>query len=662
MKTDHAPDNNQDTPFASGFNMISLAAALFIGFVMLPATAYMSLITGGGIGGAAHWVTIILFIEVAKRSFVKLRVQELVIIGAVVSGTITSGLVVGTGMTLSGGTFSSNIWYQYFVDSPYAHGFGISELIPSWVVPPAGSEALIRRTFFHRDWLVPLLVLVIHEILFRLNGFTLGYVFFRVTSDYDRLEFPMARVDAEGAWALADYAQGRDTDRWRYFTVGGLMGLVYGAIYAAVPTISGLVMVRPLQLIPIPFVDFTSRIGQVFPAATLGFMTNPALIFIGMVLPFWVVIGSFTGALGTNIANPLLYRRTDLLQTWRPGMSVIPTQVANTIDFWLSVIIGLSLVIFVLSIGSVIGRNLRQRRLRPLAAVPPPPRELPPGRGDHKLALHLGIWFASTVAYLVLCKTLVPRFPTWIFAIWGFVLTPILTYISARMFGITGVATRISFPYLREGTYILSGYRGADIWFAPAPFFNHGNRAQEFKSLELTRTSFTSRYKAEMLSLSIMLVCSFIFWSFIWRMAPIPSSTYPFVQRMWPMFAITQSLWVSTTVEGGPTHMLEAIKLPVIAGGFTGGLGLAGLVVICRLPISFFYGMVGGMGTMIHDNIPMITGALLGRFFFAPRIGRERWRRATPLLTAGFGCGMGLVGAFAVAVALVARTIFQVIY
>jgi hypothetical protein len=57
--------------YRDGFGWNTLWGALFVGFVVLPGAIYMGLVTGQSLAGAAQWVTIILYIEIAKRSFVK---------------------------------------------------------------------------------------------------------------------------------------------------------------------------------------------------------------------------------------------------------------------------------------------------------------------------------------------------------------------------------------------------------------------------------------------------------------------------------------------------------------------------------------------------------------------------------------------------------------
>ena len=82
----------EGTPYQPGFNWNTVFAALFVGFVMMPGAIYLGLVSGQSMAGAADWVTIILFIEIAKRSFVKLRTQEIIIMYWIAAGLATMGL------------------------------------------------------------------------------------------------------------------------------------------------------------------------------------------------------------------------------------------------------------------------------------------------------------------------------------------------------------------------------------------------------------------------------------------------------------------------------------------------------------------------------------------------------------------------------------------
>ena len=68
-KEDESLDVEPIEPFEDGFNKRTILASVFVGLIMLPGSIYLSLVMGAAPGGAAQWVTVILFLEVAKRSF-----------------------------------------------------------------------------------------------------------------------------------------------------------------------------------------------------------------------------------------------------------------------------------------------------------------------------------------------------------------------------------------------------------------------------------------------------------------------------------------------------------------------------------------------------------------------------------------------------------------
>ena len=66
--------------FEEGFNWKSLVGAIFIAIMMVPGAIYMSLLAGQGIGPAAQWVTVILFVEVARRAQQQLKRPEIFVL------------------------------------------------------------------------------------------------------------------------------------------------------------------------------------------------------------------------------------------------------------------------------------------------------------------------------------------------------------------------------------------------------------------------------------------------------------------------------------------------------------------------------------------------------------------------------------------------------
>jgi len=271
-------------------------------------------------------------------------------------------------------------------------------------------------------------------------------------------------------------------------------------------------------------------------------------------------------------------------------------------------------------------------------------------------------WFLSTTGFVVMLYFLIPSFPWWISAIFGFLWSPVFSYIGARMIGITGSPYGSSFPFVKEASFLLSGYKGLDVWFAPIPIFEHGGVAATFKQLDLTKTTFGSVIKLSALTMVLMFICSFIFYSLVWKLNPIPSAAYPYVQKMWPLNAAMRTIWVKSTLPGGTTFIFDIIKIEyILAGlGVTGGL-FALLTAIGASPL-FFYGLVGGLASPMWQTMPTFFGALLGRYYFSKRFGNEKWMSYVPIVAAGYGAGIGLIGMIAISIALISKAISQIVY
>jgi len=640
-----APETYRD-----GFSWKTVLGALFIGFVMMPGSIYLGLVVGQTMGPAAEWTTIILFTEIARRSFTVLSRQEVYLLYYVAGGLAAGGGMLG----LSGGPFAGLVWNQ-FLRSPEVAPAGLGEQVPNWVAPPSTSEAILRRTFMHADWLPAIGVLIATMIFSRLAWFTFGYVLFRMTSDGEKLPFPLAPVAAQGATALAEASSKEETWRWRIFSIGSMIGVAFGLIYVGIPTLSGVVLLQPIQILPIPFVDFTQGTERILPGAAIGIGTNISTIFTGFVLPFWMVAGSFAAMVATMIVNPIA-ASTGHLPTWRPGMESMRTIWAGSIDIWLSFGIGTAFAVAILGIIKMVAgwRAAKAEGTSMGFGFGIPPK----GRGDFNIAWCLGIFILCTTAYVILTRLLVPDFPIYFVLFFGYIWTPIESYINARMVGLTSQAVAI--PMLRQATFIFSGYKGIKIWFAPIPLSNYGGQAQHFRSVELTGTKFTSLVKAELLMFPILLFCSFIFWSYVWRLNPIPSAYYPYTQKFWDYEAMNSWLWFTSTTEGPAKEMFQrAIKPGLMAGGLGFGLIAYYLLSWFNVPVLTIYGFIRGLGTIPHFIVPEFAGALIGRFYLRKRFGEENWKRWPPVLAAGLSCGMGLVGMLTIAIALLKSSITE---
>ncbi len=647
--------------WTDGFGLKAMIGGVFVGMIMTPASMYMQLVIGADVGSAAQWVTIILFIEVARRAFTTLSRPEVFVLYYMAGATLVSG--------------SGLIWNQYIVQSDVFRQFGLVELIPSWVAPTS-PDILGQRSFFHPAWYTPIGLMALAMFLQRVDHFGLGYVMYRITSDVEKLPFPLAPVQAQGVTALTDASQGQETWRWRVFSFGAMLGMGFAVVYLALPAITGAFLPEPISIFPLPFKDLTSNTEDFLPAMPMMLSFNLGFLLVGMVLPYSAMLGAFIGLILTVIANPILYK-TGILHGWKPGVGAIATLNANYLDFYLSFGLGLMLAIAVIGIVHVLSSLVRKNReLDEMGAPRVDWRALfnpPAGRGDFSLRFALGIYVFSTVTSILVAYLLLRNAhahglgsavtPTLILVLifYGFIYTPLVSYVSARMEGIVGLSVQI--PFVREATFILTGYQGAAIWFAPFPAFNYGAQTMYFRTTELTGTKITSMIKAELFIFPIVLITTILFSQFIWRIAPVPSAAFPFAEKYWDLAAYRQAVIYSSTLPGGahgPFH--DAIQPTIIFVGLALAVLLYSSLSFFGLPVLLVYGMIRGLDQATPDVIvPQFLGALLGRYYFAKKFG-DNWPNYRVVFFAGYGCGVGLIMMLALGLVFMSKSVFQGVY
>ncbi len=652
------------TEFKDGFGWSTIAGVIFCGLIMMPGSIYLGLMTGGGMGAAAQWVTVILFAEIMRRSLKNPSKQELVV------------LLWAAGAMATGGAFSSLVFRAYFANSEPVRDALLRNEFPNWWVPSADSAAITGRNLFHSDWILPIALLAATTVLGFITKWTLGYFFFRLTSDIEQLPFPMAPISAQGAMAMAEADEPakststgdqlvnlkpelrKKSDRWRLFTLGVLGGVLFGTLQVGIPAITGLLFDKPLFLLPQPWWDWTTFTQGLLPATPTGMIIDPGIVLIGMIIPFWAVIGTMLAILVTILANPILHH-AGILTRWQPGMDTINTSFANGVDFYISFGIGIGLGIAVVSIFQTIRdvrKKVRENKAR-RSSAPQEKRaslwETPQkGRGDFPLWISLvGYIFAAT-ATVVLCHYLLPpNLPLRIFLIiFAFVYSPIISYVNARLMGISGQSVDI--PFVRETTFILSGAKGVGIWLAPIPIENYGGMAQQFRVNELTGVNFMSLLKTDLVVIPTSFILSFIFWAFIWASDPIPSSAFPAAQVQWELASKNMALLYSSThtppgqmeTSIADSQFMQAIHPGFIGSGFALTVGLFALLSGFGLPVMLVYGMIRGFGGLPHTMMLELVGALIGRYYFQKRFGPDNFLRMIPTILAGYYTGVGLIG------------------
>ena len=652
--------------WVDAFNFKAILGGLFVGLVMTPASMYMQLVTGSDIGPAAQWVTIILFLEVARRSFTQLSRPEIYILYYMAGATLVHS---GPGQGL--------LWQQFLVQSDQMRAFGIADKIPTWYAPHS-PDVLGSRSFFNAAWYVPILLVGLSMVLSRLDNFGLGYILYRVTSDVEKLPFPMAPVGAAGVTALADASGGQETWRWRVFSFGAVLGMAFAVVYLALPAVTGAFLPEQISIFAVPFKDLSKNVQSFLPATPMMLSFDLGLVILGMVLPFWAMVGSFAGLVLGIIANPILYH-FGILRGWQPDIGAIRTLNSNTLDFYFSFGLGLTLAIAFIGFYQVFASIREARKAGNQSGVKRDTlraRLTPPaGRGDIRMWI-AGLIYVGTMSVTILSAYLLLDHAhrtdptgtspvTWtllgVFVFYGFIYTPIISYVSARMEGIIGNSVNV--PFVREATFILTGYQGAAIWFAPFPANNYGSTTLYFRKTELTGTKITSMLKAELFILPIAFVSTVIFSQFIWNIAPVPSSSFPYTETMWEAIAFRNGLMMSATMPGG-SHgpFAEAFHWSYLSIGFVIAVGAFGVLRFFGLPILLVYGLIRGLDQAApHVIIPQFLGALLGRYYFARKFG-DMWKQYIIVFYAGYACGTGLVMMLSLGLVFISKSVFQSAY
>jgi ABC-type multidrug transport system fused ATPase/permease subunit len=488
-------------------------------------------------------------------------------------------------------------------------------------------------------------------------------------AEHDQELTPEGGEDAgRAAFMRARRGERKQSERWRLFSLGIVLGLAFGAVQVGIPAVSGLLLDKPIFLIPQPFLDTTALTESILPATPTGLVVDLGVILLGFVLPFWAVIGTAAAIVATVVANPLLHH-AGALTRWQAGMDTINTTFANSMDFWMSFGIGSALAIAVISLYQTV-RDVR-RRVKELAGRPAEasarrslwatPRT---GRGDYSLWLALAGYVVVSVGLMALCYALLKdtgtsRIGLLLFlCFFTFVYNPLISYVNARLLGISGQSADI--PFVKETAFIVSGAKGVEVWLAPIPITNYGGQAQGFRVNELTGVSFRSLIKADLLLLPFMFCLSLAFWGFIWHAAPIPSDAFPAAQINWELRTKTDTLLYTSTFAPDQqtahsildSEFMQAIHPRVIGTAF----GLTAVLFVAfsifGLPTMFIYGIIRGLGALPHTMALEIVGALVGRYYYQKRFGPTNFLRMAPTLLAGYFTGVGLISMATIAMRL----------
>jgi hypothetical protein len=187
--------------------------------------------------------------------------------------------------------------------------------------------------------------------------------------------------------------------------------------------------------------------------------------------------------------------------------------------------------------------------------------------------------------------------------------------------------------------------------------------AQSFRINELTGLNFFSLIKADLVAIPVLFALSLFFWAFIWKSNPIPSELFPAAQINWELRSKNEVLYFSSTFmtkedEGTSksimdSQFMKAIHPKIIGTSFLVTLACFAVFNLIGLPTLLIYGFIRGLGVIPHVMALEICGAMVGRFIFQKKFGRQNFLRMAPVLMAGYFTGVGLISMATIALRLI---------
>jgi hypothetical protein len=440
--------------------------------------------------------------------------------------------------------------------------------------------------------------------------------------------------------------------------LSAFLGTVYGAILYAGPI---LLPFMP-RIIPVPWFDLTSGsygIEGILPGALFGMASDLIPYLTGFLLPLniaiYIVIGSisvwvFGNWMARTIFSAYFPKWTE---EWIQGMSLSLVYQRSFLEIWIAPFIGFGLAVAALTITKHYKTIINA--LRSLVKLSSSP-EILQRQGILPLKVIIVLFLVGTLGSVALVYLLVPDFPIWISLTISLLVGPIYALISAQSVGETGLG--ISIPHIWEGTVLLSGYNGIGPWLI-SPVFEGGSAAnytQTIKISYLTETKPLSFFKAYIISIVFSSILSFIFVSFFWKLAPIPSSAYPWTLVQWPVNILTSGIWWTRKITFQTNIIALSFSFIVI-------LGILGEILLRFTSIPFsLVALIAGTGQLPYIAVPIFLGAVIGKYIIQRIIGKDSWNSNRYIIFAGIAAGEGLSIAISVASVMLSKTAWTGVY
>lgn len=621
----------------SGLTWRSILTTVLAILAFIPVSTYMYLVVGTALGNVSILFITLLFAELSRLSYARLRSQEVFM---VYFGAGWGGASILIYYTL--------VFRHYFIHSPFAWSVNIDGkplpyMVPDWMVPSYGSPTLLHRTFFQQEWLLPVFLTILWAFLTLVANLSLSMLIAQAYVEVEKMPFPFAEVET----SLVRFLSERPPEITKIFVYSMIPGIIWASL-----AYSGHILMG-LTIIPIPYLDLVWLVQDILPGAALGISTLLSSYVGGFMVPFNSALTILLASIIINIIFNSLFITTfpDVFPEWPKeyikGMGLIAVQNRSLVRVWLAPYIGFSFAAAIFTLYKA-----RRGMLTVLKAIFTRSSGFKSTLGFPSQKLLILLYLMVTSTSVIIYHLLVPEIPIFIPIFTSIIYSFLMGVVFAAMQGETGYIVPLDPGNVWLTLVYLTPYKGyAGFAFTPIIAGNQPPTfCQRVKVALATRTKPIDLVKMNLLAWSLAWIVGLLSLDILWRMAPIPSSAYPFTVYNMPQMAQVQVQIVSRGLR---------ITLPYVLYPMLGATAASFLIdVLAKLglplsPIGFFI----GLHSPTTFSIPLFIGSSLSTFVM-PRLfgGKERWMRLRSSVVAGESLGEGMVLIILLAISLISRS------
>jgi len=617
-----------------GLTYRSALALVFASLVIMPVQLYLILVSGANIASAAVYITVILFTELSFLGGSPLTKQEIFIVYTL------------AGLAASNPVFIAFVQRKYLVTSPFSWSFidpftrkPLPEVIPWWYVPPYNAPSTAIRSFFHPDWVIPMVLSTFQfGVLYIIEEIALTMMLAQYAIEVENLPFPLAQVNSQMIITLTE----RPKEKMSIFAITATLSGAYALFLYGIPILMFAAFGVSMQLIPFPWIDLTTGyfgVEKIMPGAAYGIATDALAWVTGFILPLNLLVCQFISSIAVWVFGSwlaLTYFRgifPTWAEEWKKGMSLQLVVQRATLRVWVYPQVGIIIALAALTIVFKYKSIIKAFKI----FIHPPASIKASGYLSFKTSMLM--YFGATSLSIVVFHLFVPDFPIWIAALFSIGLTFFIGIANTRMLGEAATTLTADLAgYLWYGSVLLVGYPKVDAMLF-SPVIGGGSAAgwvQNIKTAYLTETKPIDFFKAYVIAVILYHIFSIIYVSFMWAIAPIPSSVYPATTIYWPITVINQGMFLTRQITGKPFLIAGSAALFFI-------LGVVGNI-LNKIGIPFnIVGLATGTLTLPPFATSSLIGGIIGKYVLQRYIGKEKWNENKAVIVAGVALGEGII-------------------